>query len=164
MVIACAVDGRTVGDYNPKGWALSGGAHPFVAAFLFVCDNNNNNNNNNNNGNGATPFCKLRKVVRGGLACAFNDPNQGIHFVPDGLVIPLRTGPGGERLALSKLGPYYKQEPDGTLSLFLPGVATKLAEMRMFVGVYKDEEEIPYSGAVLDMTLGLESKQSGNNY
>ena len=128
-----------------------------MVAFLFVCNDDNNDSN-------ATPFFKLRKVGGGRLACAFDDPNQGIHFGPDGLVILLQAGLGGEWLALSKLGPYYKREPDRTSSLFPPGTATEFAELRMFVGVYKDEEEILYSGAVLDMTSGLESKQSANNY
>ena len=100
-----------------------------MATFLFVCNNDDNNDAN------TTPFCKLRKIGRGGLACAFNNPDQGIHFGPGGLMILLCAGPGGERSALSNLGPYYKQEPDGTLSLFLPGVTTKLAELRMLVGV-----------------------------
>ena len=61
-----------------------------MATFLFVFNDNDNDNAN------ATPFCKLRKVGRGRLACAFNNPDQGIHFGPDGLMILLRTGPGGE--------------------------------------------------------------------
>ena len=89
---------------------------------------------------------------RGGLACAFDNADQGIHFVPEGLVILLRVGLGGECLALSKMGPYYKQEPGRALSLFPPSAETKFAELRMFVGVCKDGEEIPYSGAVLNMT------------
>lgn len=145
VVVARAVDGRTVGGYNPKGWASTGGARPSVASFLFVRDDDDDD---------ATRFRKLRKVGGGGLACAFDDPDQGIHFGPDGLVIPLREGPGGERSASSKLGPYYEREPDGTSSLFPPGAATELAELRVFVGVYKDGQEIPYSGAVLDMTSG----------
>ena len=67
-------------------------------------------------------------------------------------------------MASSKLGPYYRREPDGTLSLFLPGAATKIVELRVFVEVYEDGEEISYSGAVLDMTSGLESKHSAKNY
>ena len=75
-----------------------GSVRPSVAAFLFVCDDNNSDDNN------VTHFCNLPKVSGGRLACTFNDPNQVVHFGPNGLVIPQHEGPGDEQSVSSKLG------------------------------------------------------------
>jgi hypothetical protein len=93
----------TVGGYNPKGWSSCGGARPSVAAFLFYSYGNE-------------PCQKLRKVGGGGLACTRDDPDYGISFGPDALVIGMQ--PGNEKLAASKLGPYYEKGPEELPSLF----------------------------------------------
>lgn len=155
VVLATTEDGRMVGGYNPKGWSGLGGARPSVAAFLFY-----------EKGAPSTPatarFQKLCKVGGGGLACANDDPTGGIYFGPDGLVVPLinpndgaaaSSQPARTRITQSKLGPYYERGPDNRSSLLDGGVAT-LKDLKVLVGVYEDGEDIPYSGAVLDMTSG----------
>lgn len=140
IVLATTAEGRICGGYNPKGFASLGGARPSVAAFLFY------------ERDGASgKFQKLRKVGGGGLACARDDPNFGISFGPDALVIGLQ--PGRERIAQSKLGPYYERGPQDLPSLFGGGVA-KLTKLKVLVGCYNEGEDIPYSGGVLDMTSG----------
>ncbi len=133
------VTGKTqhVGGYNPKGWSSTGGARPSVAAFLFYEIEGG--------------YQKLQKVGGGGLACARDDPDYGISFGPDGLVISMQEG--RERLASSKLGPYFEKGPENLPSLFQRGVAS-LESLKVLTGVYEPNEEIPYSGAVLDMTSG----------
>jgi hypothetical protein len=129
-----------VGGYNPKGWSSCGGARPSVAAFLFYSYGNE-------------PYQKLRKVGGGGLACARDDPDYGISFGPDALVIGLQ--PGNEKLAASKLGPYYERGPEELPSIFSrEGGAIRLDSLKVYVGKYELGEEIPYSGAVMDMTSG----------
>jgi TLD len=137
VVLAKTRDGMICGGYNPKGWASLGGARPSVAAFLFY-------------ERAPGTFQKLQKVGGGGLACARDDPDFGISLGPDGLVIGLQ--PGRERLAQSKLGPYFERGPEELGSLF--GGTTELAELKILVGKYNDDEEIPYAGGVLDMTSG----------
>ena len=133
-----------VGGYNPKGWSSLGGARPSVAAFLFYSNSKNRT---------GLVFQKLRKVGGGGLACAKDDFDFGIAFGPDALLFPLQ--PGKERVATSKLGNYYERGPEQLSSLFgNNGGELRLESLKVLVGVYKDNEEIPYSGAVLDMTSG----------
>ena len=132
---------KNYGGYNPKGYSSLGGARPSVAAFLFYESNDNSNK-----------FQKLQKVGGGGLACARDDPDFGISFGPDSLVIGLQAGQ--ERLAQSKLGPYFERGPEDIPSLFLDSASIELKELKVFVGCYDEEEEIPYSGGVLDMTSG----------
>jgi hypothetical protein len=139
MVLAKTKFGQLCGGYNPKGWASLGGARPSVAAFLFYETAPNSGS-----------FQKLQKVGGGGLACASDEPNVGIRFGPDGLVIGLQQG--RERLAQSKLGPYFERGPENLASLF--GGATELSELKVLVGIYESGEDIPYSGGVLDMTSG----------
>lgn len=138
IVLAKTREGKLCGGYNPKGWASLGGARPSVAAFLFY---------------ERTPgtFQKLQKVGGGGLACARDDPGFGISFGPDGLVIGLQ--PGRERIAQSKLGPYFERGPQELSSLF-GGGAIELVELKILVGKYEAGEDIPYAGGVLDMTSG----------
>lgn len=136
-IVLAKVGNAVVGGYNPKGWASLGGARPSVAAFLF--------------GDMNGELCKLPKVGGGGLACAKDDPDYGISFGPDGLVIALQ--PGRQRSASSKLGPYFERGTNGESSLFPNGAAT-LDSLQVLVGVYGKDEEIPYSGGVLDMTSG----------
>ena len=137
VVLATAKDGSQCGGYNPKGYASLGGARPSVAAFLFY--------------QRGDKFQKLQKVGGGGLACARDDPGFGISFGPDGLVIGLQDG--REKLAASKLGPYFERGPEDLPSIF-PSGAVELTDLKVLVGVYSDNEEIPYSGGVLDMTSG----------
>jgi hypothetical protein len=143
VVIATTVKGTTVGGYNPKGWSSNGGARPSVAAFLFYTDSNDK----------ASSFQKLRKVGGGGLACARDDPNYGIAFGPDGLVIALSDNYGPKQ-ANSKLGPYFERGPDDLSSLFPNGGSVQLKSLQVLVGIYGKDEEIPYNGAVMDMTSG----------
>ncbi len=131
----------TVGGYNPKGWSSNGGARPSVAAFLFYERDQDGY------------FQKLQKCGGGGLACANDDPNYGISFGPDALVIPLQAQ--RPTFATSKLGPYYERGPDELRSLFeSSGGGVQLESLKVLAGVYGDVEDIPYSGAVMDMTSG----------
>ena len=139
VILATDRNGKLCGGYNPKGYASLGGARPSVAAFLFYQTKDGG-------------FQKLRKVGGGGLACARDDPGYGISFGPDALVIGLQAG--REKLAASKLGPYFERGPEGLSSLFeySGGSAIQLTELKVLVGSYEEGEEIPYSGGVLDMT------------
>jgi len=140
IVLATTNDKKIVGGYNPKGWASMGGARPSVAAFLFYsCPDGS--------------FQKLQKVGGGGLACGRDDPNYGISFGPDALVIGLQ--PGRERSASSKLGPYFERGPEERSSIFdSASQAVRLDSLKVYVGKYERGEEIPYTGAVMDMTSG----------
>lgn len=141
VVLATTTKGnpKFVGGYNPKGWASLGGARPSVAAFLFYSKPDDSS------------WQKLQKVGGGGLALARDDPGYGISFGPDGLVIPLLDD--SNRFAQSKLGTYFERGPDDLPSLFAGGIA-QLQDIQIYVGVYEPDEEIPYSGGVLDMTSG----------
>ncbi|KAL3941104.1 MAG: hypothetical protein SGBAC_004486 [Bacillariaceae sp.] len=141
VVLAKTSDGRSIGGYNPKGWASLGGARPSVASFLFYTKSSDKQN-----------WQKLQKIGGGGLACAKDDPGYGISFGPDGLVIPLLED-GSNRMAQSKLGTYFERGPDDLPSLLSGGI-TELKDLKVYVGVYDPTEEIPYSGGVLDMTSG----------
>jgi hypothetical protein len=131
---------KLVGGYNPKGWASLGGARPSVAAFLFYSKSDSS-------------WQKLQKVGGGGLALARDDPGYGISFGPDGLVIPFLDNGNSNRIAKSKLGPYYERGPEDLPSLFVGGI-TELKDIQVYVGVYGPDEDFPYSGGVLDMTSG----------
>jgi hypothetical protein len=58
--------------------------------------------------------------------------------------------PRQEKIAKSKLGEYYESGPDQLSSLFGSESTAELCELKILVGCYKDDEEIPYSGEVLD--------------
>lgn len=88
-----------------------------------------------------------------GLACSFDEPRYGIAFGPDALLIGLNQE-SNRQLAQSKLGPYFERGPDELRSLFSPGGSAKLTELKVLVGIYENNDDIPYSGAVLDMTSG----------
>ena len=149
---------KMVGGYNPKGWSSTGGARPSIAAFVFYelklsSSSSGNRNSNSNSNDRPSRFQKLKKVGGGGLACARDDPDYGISLGPDALVIPLQEG--RERMASSKLGPYYERGPEDRSSLFeKAGVQINLTSLKILTGVYNVDEEIPYNGAVLDMTSG----------
>ncbi|VEU38652.1 unnamed protein product [Pseudo-nitzschia multistriata] len=147
VIITTDENGRVCGGYNPKGQSSLGGARPSVAAFLFYERRSKKNEEE------PTRFQKLRKVGGGGLACARDDPDFGISFGPDSLVIGLQAG--REMVAQSKLGSYYERGPEDLPSLFWQtGGATELIDLKVLVGCYDDDEDIPYSGGVLDMTSG----------
>ena len=151
---------RVVGGYNPKGWSSNGGARPSVAAFLFYEKHHDNSINTSpssscsSTSTKSTPtFQKLQKCGGGGLACANDDPNLGISFGPDALVIQLQQQ--RPYFASSKLGPYFEKGPERLSSLFeKSGGGIQLESLKVLTGVYDDNEEIPYSGAVMDMTSG----------
>ena len=100
-------------------------------------------------------FQKLQKVGGGGLACGNDDPRYGISFGPDALVISF-LGEGRERNnASSKLGPYFERGPDNMSTLFEQnGGTVELNSLKVLTGIYRQDEDIPYSGAVMDMTSG----------
>lgn len=147
---------RVVGGYNPKGWSSNGGARPSVAAFLFYETQHNDIStlSSLSTRTESTPtFKKLQKCGGGGLACANDDPNLGISFGPDALVIQLQKQ--RPYFASSKLGPYFEKGPENLSSLFeKSGGCIQLESLKVLTGVYDDNEEIPYSGAVMDMTSG----------
>mmetsp|Transcript_2171 Transcript_2171/g.3222 ORF Transcript_2171/g.3222 Transcript_2171/m.3222 type:complete len:310 (-) Transcript_2171:1638-2567(-) len=157
---------RIVGGYNPKGWSSNGGARPSVAAFLFYERDNDGQVSRRSK---PTTFQKLQKVGGGGLACSNDNPNYGISFGPDALVIPLQPSSRDEtegqqeerreKFASSKLGPYFERGPDDISSLFERrggGVIDRvqLESLKVLTGTYSAGEDIPYSGAVVDMTSG----------
>jgi len=138
---------KAVGGYNPKGWSSNGGARPSVAAFLFY------EKDHDPSIGPMRSFQKLQKCGGGGLACANDDPNYGISFGPDALVVPFQGQ--RPRFASSKLGPYFERGPENLSSLFeKSGGGIQLDSLKVLTGVYDDNEEIPYSGAVMDMTSG----------
>ena len=141
---------KVVGGYNPKGWASLSGARPSVAAFLFY-------QKEEITSTATKPgpvFQKLQKVGGGGLACGNDDPRYGISFGPDALVISF-LGEGQERNASSKLGPYFERGPDNMSTLFEQnGGTVELNSLKVITGIYRQDEDIPYSGAVMDMTSG----------
>ena len=151
VVLATTMEGQMVGGYNPKGWAGLGGARPSVAAFLFY----QKQQPSIDDGGSDIGWQKLVKVGGGGLACATDNPDEGIYLGADGLVIPLRAGERS-RVAQSKLGPYFERGPDDLSGIFSAGGggAATLQDLKVIVGVYQDGEEIPYSGGVMDMTSG----------
>ena len=50
----------------------------------------------------------------------------------------------------ASLGPYYERREDGSNSIFAPGEknTAQLTELKVFVGVYAEGEEIPYDDAL----------------
>ena len=99
-----------VGGYNPRGWIGLNEDRDSMAAFLFVWPD----------GNLKDRPIKLAK--RGGPALSVMDyPREGIRFAPDGLKCMV---PGKEKIATSRLGPYYEKMPDGSRSMFPEGEKT----------------------------------------
>ena len=91
---------------------------------------------------------KLQKIGGAGLA-TIDMPETGPRFGSDGLVISMDAR--SERMATSKLGPYYEAMPGGVRSVFAPSddwKACKLTELRTYVGVWPEGERIPFSGAI----------------
>lgn len=132
--------GCVCGAYAPKGFAGIGEYRGSIAAFLFTWPDG--------------PPCTFERVIKlqkaGGASLATIDiPESGPRFGADGLAVPLEDG--SARKAFCKLGPYYKKMPDGSGSLFGPRdnpQVTELKELRMYAGVYAEDERIPFSGAI----------------
>jgi len=125
------------GGYAPKGFAGYGEYRGSIAAFLFTWPT----------AEAAAPI-KLQKIGGAGLA-TIDEPETGPRFGADGLTIFL--SPRRERLAMSKLGPFYEVMPDGTRHIFAPGEnmkGTQLTSCAVYVGVWPEGERIPYDGAV----------------
>ena len=130
--------GAVCGGYAPKGFAGYGEYRGSIAAFLYTW----------REGRAKGAPVKLQKIGGAGLA-TIDEPEAGPSFGADGLVIPM--APGRERIARSKLGPYYECMPDGSRSVFAPAddaAAAKLARLAVYVGVWPEGERIPYDGAV----------------
>lgn len=132
-----------VGGYNPKGWSSNGGARPSIASFLFYSTSTTT----------SSAFQKLQKVGGGDLACAKDDSNTGIWFGADGFIVPFDNE--NNKMAMSKLGTYYERGPKELSSLFGNNIKSiELYDLYIYTGIYNPDEEIPYSGAVLDFTSG----------
>ena len=71
---------------------------------------------------------------------------------PDVSIPPsAQMDPGRERMATSKLGPYYEAMPGGGRSVFAPTddwKACELTELKVYVGVWPEGERIPFAGAI----------------
>jgi len=131
LVVCTTTDGLLCGGYSPKGWVGYGESRSSIAAFLFV-----------QNPDGT--FTKLQKV--GGPGLAQQDfPESGPSFGPDALVIPL--GKENPKAARSKLGSYYERFDDGTNSLFRSSSSTKLKDLKVYHGVWGEDEYIPFTDA-----------------
>jgi len=144
VVLARTDKGAVIGGYNPKGWVGFGEYRGSLAAFLYTWPD----------GDLSKRAIKLRKVGGAGLACV-DEPESGPRFGADGLHIPLRdddvvSGTLGSRVARCKLGPYYERREDGSNSIFAPGEknTAQLADLKVFLGVYGPDEDIPYNDAL----------------
>jgi hypothetical protein len=140
IVYAKTSSGCVCGGYAPRGFAGIGEYRGSIAAFLYTWPT----------GPPFTPetVIKLPKVGGAGLA-TIDMPESGPRFGADGLSIPL--DPGNERMARSKLGPYYARRTDGSPSVFGPddeGQVASLVELKVYAGVYAEGERIPYDGAI----------------
>ena len=138
-IVHCKTAGGAVcGGYAPKGFAGYGEYRGSIAAFLYTWPD----------GRTKGPVVKLQKVGGAGLA-TIDEPEAGPAFGADGLVIPMAAG--RERIARSKLGPYYECMPDGGRSIFAAADdagAARLTDCRVYVGVWPEGERIPYDGAI----------------
>lgn len=137
LVVCTTTSGLTCGGYNPKGWVGYGEARGSIAAFLFIV-------NGKPSSSTGLPGMKLCKVGGPGLA-QMDMPENGPSFGVDSLVIPL--GNSNSRLARSKLGSYYERMPDGGSSLFGKESSVELKDLKVYQGVYKEGEFVPFTDA-----------------
>lgn len=139
-IVVCETRGGAVcGGYAPKGFAGYGEYRGSIAAFLFSWPRGWRT--------GEAPV-KLQKIGGAGLA-TIDEPETGPRFGADGLSIEMN--PGAERMARSKLGPYYEVMPDGRRDVFAPGDQAMKAElvwMRTYAGCWPEGERIPFNGAI----------------
>jgi hypothetical protein len=98
---------------------------------------------------------KLRCLGNGGMACGVDLYDGGIDMGAEGLVIPLNGyNDASARTVASRLGTYFEQGPEKrTTVLRNPGESVRLQELKVLVGVYDIDEDIPNSGGVLDLGL-----------
>jgi hypothetical protein len=137
-VVLAKCRGHIFGGYNPRGWASLGGSRPSVASFLFY----------------KTLFGwqKLRVLGGGGMACARDEFDNGIYFGAEALVMPLNGA--NKRNVASRLGTYFEPSPDGRMTVLPKGGGNfRLEELKVLVGVYAPDEDIPNSGGVTDLGL-----------
>ena len=140
-IVLCKAKGKWFGGYNPRGWASLGGSRPSRAAFLFY-----------EKGGFSGGWQKLRAVGGGGMACGNDLFDNGIFMGAEALVAPLDGA--NPRVVKSRLGTYFEGGPDGRSTLLpIKAVDTNLQELKVLVGVYEDDEDIPNSGGVLDLGL-----------
>jgi len=135
VVLARTESGGLFGGYNPTGWVNYGEYRGSIAAFLFVFPNGDPKNR---------PF-KLAKI--GGAGLAQIDDGSGPKFGSEGLTIAL--DPTQPKLVRSKLGIYYENLPNGKRSILPEYKSTDiLTDVKVYTGVYKSDEKIPYSDAL----------------
>ena len=107
LVVVKLQSGEVVGGYNPSGWIGLGEDRNSMAAFLFCWPD------------GKLSERPIKLPKRGGAALSVLDyVEKGICFAPDGLRCMV---PGKEKIARSRLGPYYSTMPDGSKTLFKNG-------------------------------------------
>jgi hypothetical protein len=107
VVVKLKDDPAIVGGYNPRGWVGLNEDRDSMAAFLFCFPD------------GDVRKRPIKLPKRGGAAMSVMDyPEKGICFAPDGLRCMV---PGKERIAVSRLGPYYATMPGGAKTLFGDG-------------------------------------------
>lgn len=107
LVVVKLASGEVCGGYNPSGWIGLGEDRNSMAAFLFCWPN------------GKVQERPIKLAKRGGAALSVLDyVEKGICFAPDGLACMV---PGNEKVARSKLGPYYDVMPGGAKTLFNDG-------------------------------------------
>jgi len=138
VLLARTAGGAVCGGYNSRGWAGFGEQRPGISSFLFTW----------RDGNTDAPPVKLRKVGGAGVA-VIDNANEGPCFGSGSLCAYMR--PGSERSAVCQLGPYYERLPDGGNSLFADGESrngAQLVELKVLVGVYGPDEEVPFSDAI----------------
>lgn len=141
-VVLCRSElGAVFGGYNPKGWVGYGEYRPGLSAFLFSWPDGDTA------ASADAPMVKLRKVGGAGMA-QIDNPEDGPRFGPDGFTVPL--SPLAPRAARSKLGAYYERMPNGVRTIFAPeeGGETTLTDFKVFVGVYAEDETIPFDDAM----------------
>jgi len=135
VVLAKSVSGGIYGGYNPTGWVNYGEFRGSIAAFLFVFPS----------GNTTLRPIKLAKIAGAGLAQI--DDGSGPKFGMEGLTIALQS-PSNKKVR-SKLGLYYERLPSGSNTLFQGNLnEDELLDLKVFGGVYKKDEKIPYSDAM----------------
>ncbi len=90
-------------------------------------------------------FTKLQKI--GGAGLAQIDDGRGPQFSPEGLNINLSSA-APKRVTI-KLGLYYERDNDGS-NTFLPNKlrTEDLSMLKVYGGVYAENEKIPYSDAM----------------
>ena len=120
------------GGYNPCGYVNLGEYRGSIAAFLYYYSDTNK-------------FTKLQKI--GGAGLAQIDDGRGPQFSPEGLNINLSSA-APKRVTI-KLGLYYERDNDGS-NTFLPNKlrSEDLSMLKVYGGVYAEDERIPYSDAM----------------